>query len=140
MTFRMFIFEDGGNLRRVPQRNAFGVFPEYAGRTVRYALVHLIATNRKPLAIRQVEAGYLTFDDRGSSQAASAESAIGLLGAWKGAKAEAIAATGGPIISATSRLAHKRLRDEGRWTPNPEELGRIEAVIWPRKRPCKTAV
>jgi hypothetical protein len=137
MGYRLFIFEQDGLMRRIPQRIANGLhlgrppLPVYAGSKLRYAFVFLATEKRRPVKITRIDAGYFSFDKAGNPQEGLARGAIGAVGTWDGVEEER--AQTGQVVSVTARIARKNWEREHRWTPTRAEVNRICDAIWPKK-------
>jgi hypothetical protein len=139
MSFRLFIFERDGTMRRIPQRIANDLpsgqqrLPEYAGQSIRYALVWLRVENRRPIGITCIEAGYYRLDGTGKAQAALAEAAMSAWETHDGEKAERI--KNGNVIGISARLARKKWERDNRWAPTEDEISKIKSAIWSKGIP-----
>jgi hypothetical protein len=133
----MFIFEEDGAMRHIPQRISIGLaigsqkLPEYAGRRLRYANVIVSTENRRPAAIERIEGSYFSFDKRGGVQEGLARGAMGAMTTFEDALQEKAAT--GPVTSIAARIARKKWEREHRWTPSRADIDRICAVIWPKR-------
>src|SRR5215207_2535142 len=71
LSIRMYVFENGGSIKRVPRRIVdnlvFGLdaIPAYAGTRQRVAEIMLENENGKPTRILDARGSYWTFDDSG---------------------------------------------------------------------------
>ena len=133
---RLFFLNDDNTIRRIPwaryERLLKGdfdaCFQEYAGKSVRYALVFLELINRKPLEIISIQYSILFFDSEGQICAEEYEKEMHL-GAQILMPTETTPSFPN-VINAAGRFAIKSFKDRYTWNPNPEiEAAIIEAVF-----------
>jgi len=137
---RIFIVHDDDSLvrlsirrfERLGRRNAEECFPQYAGKRVRYALVILEMTNRKPQEVIKIDYGYLHFDSEGFFDLDEEEKAarLGL------AMVSPIGIGRGPeqVVDARHRLSKKRYHQEYTWERSEELEAQIVQRIFGRQR------
>jgi len=133
---RLFFVNDDRTIRRIPwaryERLLKGdsdiCFQEYAGRSVRYALVFLELINRKPVEIISIQYSILSLDSEGQISAEEYEKEM-RLGAQMLVPTESDPSLPN-VIDATGRFAIKSFKDRYTWNPSPEiEAAIIEAVF-----------
>lgn len=131
--FRIFFYPDDNDTPVRVARKKFeaGLFPEYAGRSLRYMFVVLDLIERRPDVISRVDAGVLYFDETGDYRPASMKSA-GI--AMNLHYEEHRASTVEGVVDIT--LARRRAcwEETYRWTPTPKDLGKVINIIWPERR------
>jgi hypothetical protein len=129
-----FVLTDGDRLQRISLKRFEGLwgdrkecFPEYAGQSMRYALVILETQNRKPNAIKRVDCGIVKFSSNGQIDEAEwhrqARLAIEMLPSLI---AESRSSS---LIDARSYFSKKRFVHEFQWEPSLEILKAIEEKI-----------
>jgi hypothetical protein len=131
---RIFIVHDDDSVLRIPniqferlsRRVPNGRFSQYASKRVRYALVIMEMTNRKPQEIIKIDYGYLRFDSEGQldrdEQEESARLGLEMIPPIR-SKLDS-----GPIVDARHQFARKRYHDEHTWQPKDQ----LEAEIMRR--------
>jgi hypothetical protein len=129
-----FVLNESDRLQRISLKRFDGLwgdskerFPEYAGQSMRYALVILETQNRKPNAITSIDCGILKFNSNGQidedewhRQAGLAIEMIPPLFAEPGSSS---------VIDACSYFSKKRYKHEFQWQPGPETREAIEEAI-----------
>src|SRR6266496_798769 len=138
-----FVLNDGDRLQRISLKRFDGLwgdgkerFPDYAGQSMRYALVILETRNRRPNAIKRVDCGTLKFNSKGQidedewhRQAALAIQVIPSLIAEPGSSS---------VIDARSHFSKKRLEHEFQWKPSLTIRKAIEeAILGRRTKPLR---
>ena len=129
-----FVLDNGDRLQRISLKRFDGLrreseerFPEYAGQSVRYALVILETQNRKPSAIKSVDCGILKFNSKGQIDEDEWRRQAGLaIEMMPSVIAEARSIS---LIDARSHFSKKRYEHEFRWQPSLEILEAIEEEI-----------
>ncbi|MGH9895470.1 MAG: hypothetical protein ACREA0_26495, partial [bacterium] len=134
---RLFVFGDDGSLRRLPKELAGELvagrtrLQEYAGRTLRIADVILKIEGGRPVQVVRVTGSFWHFDERGSIQGSLAGSAIENLETHQALQKET-AASDGPAVEISARLARERWKAKNRWEPTPADITKIVNSIWPK--------
>ena len=133
---RLFFINDDSTIRRIPwaryerllKGDSNRCFQEYAGKSVRYALVFLELINRKPVEIISIQYAILSLDDEGQISSGEYEKEM-RLGAQMLVPTEANPSFPN-VIDATGRFAIKSFKDRYTWNPSPEiEVAIIKAVF-----------
>lgn len=102
--------------------------PSCAGKRMRYSLVVVDFSDRKPVEIIQIQYAMLSFDSDGRIDAAEQERewqlAVDSLPPFASEKLPQ------PVIDARHHFAQKRYEDKYRWHPTPELESKIVAAIF----------
>jgi hypothetical protein len=101
---------------------------QYAGKRIRYVLVVLEMTNRKPRDILMTEYSYLAFDSVGRLDAGEREKAARL--AMDTLRPIAPEPKSAKVIDVKHRFAKKRFDDRYIWKPTPEIETAIQKAIF----------
>ena len=140
--WRSFIFEADGTVRRLSQsllqKLAFraATLPEYAGQSLRHALVHLDLDHRgRPVKICKIEASVFHFDETGSIKRSLADAA---LTAFKASEAlTEPKGKPGSVVDMTTQFDRKKFEVRYRWVPGSKEITQMTDFIWrpgPKRR------
>ena len=133
---RIFIVKEDDSLQRLTLKRYNRLIkghPEeglmqYAGKTIRYALIVLEMINRKPVEILMTEYSFLTFDSKGRLDAGEREKAARLAMDTLGPIVPK--QKSGKIINAKHRFAKKKFDDRYLWKPTLEIETAIQRVIF----------
>ena len=129
-----FVLNESDRLQRISLKRFDGLwgdskerFPEYAGQSMRYALVILETQNRKPNAITSIDCGILKFNSKGQIDEDEWHKQAGLAIAMM---PSIIAEPGSSsVINARSHFSKKRFEHEFQWQPGLETRQAIEEAI-----------
>ena len=137
---RVFLVGEDDSIKRFPlgryerlfKRDSGERLPEYAGKRVRYALVVLDVTNRKPERILRIDYGWLIFDSEGHIDLAERERKKQLA---VDSVPPAIKDQEFPqVVDAQHRFAKKQYADAFTWTPRPETEQKIVEAVFGKGR------
>ncbi|MBW2610300.1 MAG: hypothetical protein JRC68_08145 [Deltaproteobacteria bacterium] len=136
ISLRVFLIHDDNSIHRLPltrferliDRDPKERFPQYAGKSIRYALVALELVDRKPIEFLHIEYSYFYFDANGQINAMEQEKER-VLGVQMIRPLEPDQPPE-KIVNAQYRFARKRFSDRYIWTPNPELEAAILKVAW----------
>jgi hypothetical protein len=130
---RFYIFEEGGALKRVPQRIhdalVFGedAIPEYADTRQRVAQVLIENESGKPVRILDVQGSYWIFDKQGRiDKGLQSRLALAMEFAFSSPTNRK-----GKVVDLRPELKRKKFEEEHRWELTVEEVNRITADLWP---------
>lgn len=136
--WRFLLFEDGGTIRRIPQRKVDRLLtgrislPEYAGKTLRSAFVILELRNSKPAMVAYVEGSKRHFDHKGFIRSRPADAHLRSISLSSRDLSPSI---NGNVIYIEKLLARKRRDEMYCWDPTPADITRMIEFIWgPRAR------
>jgi hypothetical protein len=129
-----FVLNDGDRLQRISLKQFDSLWgdskeplPQYAGESVRYALVVLEVQDRKPYAIKSIDCGILKFDSKGQIDVnewhRQAKLAIEMMPSLIPEPRSS------PVINARSQFSKKRFEHEFQWQPSLEIRKAIEEAI-----------
>ena len=134
---RVFILENDGSLRPLPVRKFDGLlrgeilYPEYAGKRVRYAMISVELENRKAVEIVRADYGFVSFDARGRLDEKDMERQMRQV-----ANTLSVPGQESNFIDSRPPIAQQRYRAEFKWTPTSAEIAAIDrAVLWKGKKP-----
>jgi hypothetical protein len=133
ITSRLYIFEDGGAVKRVPKRIqdalVFGedAIPEYAGTRQRIATAIIENQNGKPVRILDASGTYWTFDAQGKIHQDLHNSVAAALELHD----NAARASRAKVVDLRPQLKKKEWEAKNRWDLSKEDLDRIAADLWP---------
>jgi len=130
---RFYIFEEGGALKRVPQRIhdalVFGEdsIPEYADTRQRVAQVLIENESGKPVRILDVQGSYWIFDKQGRiDKGLQSRLALAMELAFSNPTNRK-----GKVVDLRPELKRKKFEEEHRWELTVEEVNRIAVDLWP---------
>ncbi len=135
ISVRVFLVDDNDSPQRISMARLDRVlhfdraanFPQYAGKTVRCAMVFVEVAGRRVLAIRNTDYFLLTFDDEGRINKEEWEKGMRL-----GMELlPSIPDRESPkqVINAQHRFAKRRYEHEFKWKPSPKVEQAIVAAI-----------
>jgi hypothetical protein len=133
LSTRLYIFEDGGPIKRVPRRIrdnlVFGLdaIPAYAGTRQRVAEIMLENENGKSTRILDARGFYWTFDDSGKIDESLRWGAYEAMETWDAAQR----ASRAKVVDLRPQLKRKEWEQRNRWGLTKDELDRVCADIWP---------
>ena len=134
---RVFLVENDGSLRPLPVRRFDGLlrgetlFPEYAGKKMRYAMISVELDNRKAVEIVRADYGFVSFDACGRLDEKDMARQMRQV-----ANTLSVPGQESNFIDLRPQIAQQRYRAEFKWTPTAAEITAIErAVLWKGKRP-----
>ena len=133
ISFRYFLFEGDGPIRRLPHRVSTALalgrdaLPFYADS--RQRIVEVVVENEggKPVRILDAIGTYWDFDEEGKIDHALRRRA----GDWLEAAFASETKPGAAVVDLVPEIKKKALHDRDRWTVTKEDLDRIAADLWP---------
>ena len=139
--WRSFLFEADGAMRRVPLSllhklsGGQATLPEYAGQSLRHALVNVeVDGRRRPARINHIDANIWHFDDTGRIHESLMVAAVGARETFEAVhearKRQEQGSKTGPVVDMSAQFARKAWENRQRWTPGQEEISRIVDSIW----------
>lgn len=145
MSYRIFFVDSGDNVKRVAvarlnrmleRRDRADSLPVYAGKRVRVAVVLIEVEGRRPVAIKDVSCGVLTFDREGLLDTQSWGEQMRLTANVMSPLAALMPPqrSSGQVIDAQQRFDERRYDHEYKWRPSPEVMKAIEAEIFREKK------
>lgn len=130
---RLYIFEEGGAIKRVPRRIhdslAFGeeAIPAYAGTRQRVTQIIVETEDGKPARILDAIGCYWDFDQEGRIDAGLERSLWSLMELGNDGRGH----PNPKVIDLRPELKRKKFEDQHRWDISAEDLNRIAADLWP---------
>ncbi|HEV8661013.1 MAG TPA: hypothetical protein VGS96_20605 [Thermoanaerobaculia bacterium] len=108
-------------------------FPEYAGKSVRLALVALDVENRQPIRVQSADFMLVHFDEHGRVDPERESASMHLVAEMMGGVLAKADPTDSAVIEAAHTFAKKRYDHEFKWKPSEDILARIRSAIWNKR-------
>ncbi len=136
LSYRIYFVDENDSIKKMSQDKFQRLMngdrktscPEYAGKKMRNVFVLLDIEDRKPLKIRRVDGGYVTFDEDGRfdkedslEQMSAAMSCMSIPG---------VTADDPNVIDAQSKFAQKTFDHKYKWEPGEYLMSEIERMIF----------
>jgi hypothetical protein len=133
---RIFLINDADSVQRFPvarferliNRDPQERLPQYAGRRVRYALVIVDCVNRKPVQVLDTQYAILTFDSKGTIDAAEREKEMRL--GVNMVPSGTTAPTSRKVVHAEHHFLQKQYEKRYLWRPTPEMEEAIRKAVF----------
>ena len=135
LSFRHYLFQDDGSLRRVPRRIADELpsggdaVPEFAGTSQKVLEVLVESEDRRPARILDARGIIWTFDDEGRVD----EHLINLTGERMQIAEDVRRARRMKVPDLRPEIRLREFKAKHEWEPTADDLDRIAADIWPGK-------
>ncbi|MGX5805339.1 hypothetical protein ACWGS9_29495 [Bradyrhizobium sp. Arg314] len=131
---RHYLFPEGEDPLRMSQRLVEGLthgtdaLPQYAGMKQRVLWAMLELDDGKPVRIVRTEASIWQFDEDGGIREGLHHALALAMDAAHSPKSD------DTVVELRPRTGKARVQKEYRWEPGPEQISRIIADIWPKKK------
>jgi hypothetical protein len=133
ITSRLYVFEEGGAIKRVPKRIqdalifGHGGIPEYADTRQQIASVIVENEDGKPVRILDATGSFWTFDAEGKIHKDLVESVFAALDLHD----KAARASRAKVVDLRPQVKKRQWEADNRWDLSKEDLDRIAADLWP---------